>query len=282
MTIKGWKYYNYAAIPENSPCEDPDVSVIESGEIWSLDGSPLLARWTTDFDKIDAGSWWYVIKDTPLDVSKLKAKKRYEINRGMKNFDVRPIDAKKYKEQIYDIQVAAFAVYPNKYRPTVDKEKVFSTIELWGSLVVLGAFIKDGEELKGYAVLSQKDEKYVEFSALKVFPEAEKNGINAALCAGALFHFESFLEGGGIICDGARSVSHETKFQDYLEDKFGFRKAYCKLHIAYSPNIKPIVKILYPFRKLLQKLDNVKKIHNINAVLKMESFVREQKAKYNK
>lgn len=97
MTIKGWKYYNYAAIPENSPCEDPDVSVIESGEIWSLAGSPLLARWTTDFDKIDAGSWWYVIKDTPLDVSKLKAKKRYEINRGMKNFDVRPIDAKKYK-----------------------------------------------------------------------------------------------------------------------------------------------------------------------------------------
>lgn len=51
------------------------------------------------------------------------------------------------------------------------------------------------------------------------------------------------------INDGARSISHETNFQDYLEKYFGFRKAYCKLHVAYNRRIKLVVKVLFPFRK---------------------------------
>ena len=42
-------------------------------------GVPLLARWTEDFDCGYETEWWYVIKDTPLDLSKLKKKRRYDI-----------------------------------------------------------------------------------------------------------------------------------------------------------------------------------------------------------
>ena len=274
MQIKGWKYYNHAVFPSTPPYETPDLSVVESGEIWSLDGSPLLARWVSDFDKLDSGNWWYVIKDTPFDISNLKAKRRYEINKGVKNFDVRVIDPSKYKERLYEIQVVSFSTYPKKYRPTVDRESFIASIDEWSDFVILGAFSRENDELCGYALLCTEAEKYVDFRALKVIPECERLGINAALCAGVMTHFDDFLKNGGIVCDGARSISHETKFQDYLEKNFGFRKAYCRLCIAYSPKMRPIVKALYPFRRILMRFDGISKIHSINAILKMESIAR--------
>ena len=50
MDIQGWKYYNHAAIPTTPPHIEPDLTPIKDGTIWKIDGSPLLARWTTDFD----------------------------------------------------------------------------------------------------------------------------------------------------------------------------------------------------------------------------------------
>jgi hypothetical protein len=43
--------------------------------------------------------------------------------------------------------------------------------------------------------------------------------------------------------------------------------------------MKPIVKMLYPFRGLLARLDGNPKIHSINGVLKMESIVRGEYSK---
>ena len=81
---------------------------------------------------------------------------------------------------------------------------------------------------------------------------------------------------GKYICDGARSISHETNFQDYLEKYFGFRKAYCKLHIAYNPRVKWIVKMLFPFRKMLHRFDQIGFVHQINSVLYMEELCRSE------
>ena len=100
MKINGWRYYNHAAIPTTLPHETPDISPIEDGGIWKLDGSPLLARWTTDFDCGYETNWWYIIKDTPFDISALKAKRRYEINKGVKNFEAIVIDPTNYGEEL--------------------------------------------------------------------------------------------------------------------------------------------------------------------------------------
>lgn len=34
MSVQGWKYYNHAMIPDCAPNEEPDLSVIDNGEIW--------------------------------------------------------------------------------------------------------------------------------------------------------------------------------------------------------------------------------------------------------
>ncbi len=69
---------------------------------------------------------------------------------------------------------------------------------------------------------------------------------------------------------------HETHFPDYLEKYFGFRKAYCKLHVMYAPKYKSLIKLLYPFRRIFKKFDSVGKVHQLNGVLTMEEIVRRQ------
>lgn len=66
MKIEGWKYYNHAAIPTVAPHENPDITPIEDKSIWQLDGKPLLARWTTDFDLDRETNWWYIIRRAPF------------------------------------------------------------------------------------------------------------------------------------------------------------------------------------------------------------------------
>lgn len=275
MKIDGWKYYNHAAIPTVSPHDAPDTLPVEDGRVWKIEKKPLLARWTTDFDCNKETNWWYVIKDTPFDISELKAKRRYEINKGIKNFNVIEIAPSDYKEELYNLQVAAFSAYPEKYRPSVNKESFFAKIEQWKQYVCVGGFDHVTNELCGYSLLL-KENGYIAFEVLKTNPQHEKRGINAALVEGILKIFETRLINGEYICDGSRSINHETAFQDYLEKYFGFRKAYCKLHIAYNPKFKWVIKLMYPMRKLLLRLDGIGAVHSLNSVLRMEEICRNE------
>ncbi len=277
--MKGWRYYNHAALPTTPPHQEPDLTPIEDRSIWALDGKrPLLARWTEDFDCKHETSWWYVIKDEPFDLSKLKAKRRYEITKGDKSFEVRRIVPKDCKETLYGIQVAAFSAYPEKYRPTVDKQTFFSSIDGWDSHHdAFGIFLREGGEMVGYSLLSKPLDGYVDFSVLRTDPQYERLSVNACFVAGILSFYEELLSNGGYISDGTRSINHETKFQDYLEKYFSFRKAYCRLRIRYNPKFGWLVKILYPFRKLLLLLDSINLIHQINSILRMEELKREKK-----
>ena len=276
MVIDGWRYYNHAAIPTTPPHETADLSPIQDKTIWQMNGKPYFARWTSDFDCGYETNWWYVIKDTQFDISNLKAKRRYEINKGVKFFDVKEISPMDYKEELYHVQASALSAYPVKYRPNLNKTSFLLNVEKWSSYITLGAFLRETGELCGYALLTYENESCVNFMVLKTKHEYENKSVNAALVEGAMRRFESFLATGGYICDGSRSINHETAFQDYLEKYFEFRKAYCKLHVTYKSTMAGIVKCLFPFRKVLLCLDGVKIIHQLNSVLRMEEIARRQ------
>lgn len=113
MQVYGWQYYNHAAVPTTAPHETPDISSITNDNIWKIKGgTPLLARWTTDFDCSYETNWWYVIKDTPFNISELKAKRRYEINKGIKNFEVKQIDPCEFKEDYTASKLPHFLLTP--------------------------------------------------------------------------------------------------------------------------------------------------------------------------
>lgn len=274
MQIDGWKYYNHAAIPTSAPHEIPDTSPITDGRIWKIGGgTPLLARWTTEFDCGYETNWWYVIKDTPFDINELKAKRRYEINKGNKNFHVEEINPSEWVENIYDVAVAAYATYPESYRPNVLHDQFVSDVKKWNFYKVYGAYSVEDKSLCGYACL-RKTGSYIDFCVMKADPEKERLGVNAAIVYKILEDHDEFLMSGGYICDGARSIQHETAFQDYFEKYFGFSKAYCRLNIIFNPKYSFIIRIAYKFRRLLNKLDFVPVIRKANALLKMEEINR--------
>lgn len=272
--MQGWKYYNHAAVPIAAPHEEVDTTPVINGDIWKMTERPLLARWTSDFDTATETNWWYVVKDSPFDISALNAKRRYEINKGKKNFSVREFDPQNHKEEIFDIQIAAYSAYPAKYRPTIDKKTLFEDIDDWGPLVAIGAFSRESDRMCGYALLYENGTRCMEFAVLKADPAFEKQAVNAALVEGVLKNHEDFLTNGGYICDGSRNINHETAFQDYLEKYFMFRKAFCKLHLAYAPKVRILLRLLYPFSKLLLRFDGMGIIHKLNSILKMEEIVR--------
>lgn len=274
MNIGDWKYYNHAVVPSVEPHETPDISCIKDRSIWKVEGGgkmPILVRWTTDYDCNNKTVWWYVVKDTPFDIVSLKAKRRYEINKGKKNFEVRKIKPSEYIDDLLRIEILAISSWPEKYRPYIEKESFKKSVLKWDKAIVYGGFDRETNELCGYAYLYEYPH-HLEFSMLRVNPDSETKGINAAMVAGILEDHNDRLSKEFYINDGARSIRHETAFQDYLEKYFGFRKAYCKLHIVYRFPINIAVKILYPFRKMIK--NNGKLGNLVCSVLKMEEFKR--------
>lgn len=277
MQIDGWKYYNHAAIPTTAPHEEAIIAPINDGSIWKIGGgkTPLLARYTTEFDCGYETNWWYVIKNTPFDKNALKAKRRYEINKGNRNFIVKEITPAEWSEDIYRVAVAAYKTYPKSYRPNIEHNAFILGVKSWKFYKVYGAFSVEDGTLCGYVCL-RKEAFYIELCTMKAIPERERLGLNAAMMYRILNEHSEFLKTGGYICDGERSILHETAFQEYLEKYFGFRKAYCQLSIIYNPKYSWGVEIAYRFRKLLNKIDFIPLIRTANALLKMEEINRNQ------
>ena len=273
MSIEGWKYYNHAAIPTTAPHEEPNLMPIESGLVWTNieGGTPLLARWQSDWDCGYETQWWYCIKDTPYDIAALKSKRRYEINKGNKNFHVKKIALHDYENDLYQVTLAAYSSWPEKYRPHINEETFLKQVEEWDDADIFGGFEIETGRLAGYAMLRDLG-SYVEFSVLRVMPETERMGINAAMVAGILEYYNNRFNGKFYINDGSRTIRHETAFQDYLEKYFDFRKAYCRLNIRYRKGFGILIKVLYPFRNIIKPDSRLGS--KISGILKMEEICR--------
>lgn len=175
----------------------------------------------------------------------LKAKRRYEINKGKKNFQVIKINPIEYQNRLIEITKDAYSSWPKKYRPVVNDAKFRKELIAWKENIVYGGFDKETGVMQAYSCLKEYP-GHLEFNVLRAFPSSEKKGINAAMVAKIVMDYNKKLGAGFYINDGSRSIRHETAFQDYLEKYFGFRKAYCKLNICYRFPIGILVKILYP------------------------------------
>lgn len=235
-------------------------------------GRPLLARWTSDFDCGYETEWWYCIKDTPFDINAVKAKRRYEIKKGKRNYTVKLINPTEFINGLFVVQSEAFQAYPASYRPVIERESFEKQVSNWKKYICYGAFDKETEQVCGYALL-EDNRDWVSFQVLKSIPVCERKGINAALVAQIIEDLNPRLGRGCYICDGERNIVHQTSFQEYLEKYFCFRKAYCRMHIRYKKGMGFIVKALYPFRSLISKFTSRLAI-KINAVLFMEQIRR--------
>lgn len=277
-----WKYYNHAVIPNTAPHITPDLIPIKDGTIWNIDGKfPLFVRWTSDFDGKEETEWWYVIKTNEYIPEKLHSKKRYYIRKGRENYYTKIINSKDYALHISEVCYDAFEDYPEEYKPNIKIDLFRKDIlsGFWDKKVVFGAFSKETNELCGILAVIIKD-NVIHLDQLKAKRAEEKNKVNFALIDSFLNYYNGVLtDGNYYIVNNERNLIHQTNFPNFLCKYFDFKKAYCKLNIAYRPILRPFVFILYLFRRTIKSLKNKSSLlYKINAVLEMESIARKCRA----
>lgn len=274
-----WEYYNHALVPTTAPHRTPDTSWMKSPKEWKRrsDGKyPLFARWITDFDCQEETEWWCLVKDTPFDIMSLKSNRRSIITRGLKRVDVRMICPADYAAQMANVLIKAWSSYDEAYTEGNDRERLTKefqelTKDSLGNTEYLGAFLKDTDTLIGYSIYLVHED-WIEYSVVKTDPEYLNTQVNAAL---AYYGLERYIRPGiKYVHGGWRTMIHDTNYQDYLEKNFGYRKAYCRLHVQYRPWMKAVVYMLYPFRNLIKKGSENKLIYQIWCTLHQEEIHR--------
>lgn len=275
MRIEGWKYYNHAAIPTCAPHEEPNLTPIKTGEIWKLSGKPLLARWTTDFDCKKETNWWYTVRFAPFSLEQLSRSSRKHIRQALKKCCAKRISVAENLDALYKVYYSAFEKYENADNQVayeafcegcIAQEK--AGCEYWG-----GYDIQKGD-LIGYMVVCPFDE-YAELHTAKFRPSTLNSGVSAALYCTVLNHYLN-TSAKRYISSGSRSINHKTNTEEYKIRHFGYKKVHCNLHVAYSPIMAYVIRLLYPFRRFFMYLDKNTRIHQINAVLKMEEIARNE------
>ncbi len=282
--METWKHYLGATVPRCKPHETPNTALLCEPNIWKKGPfkGAFFARWTTDFDTYGCNEWYWCIKDTPFDLQSVKAKIRYEIKKGISLFTVKVINPSDHFEELYETTVDSLSSYPKRYRNIPSRKEFEKRIRTWKE-PCFAAFFNETGQLCGYINMVENG-KAVHYVALCVRKAFEKQAINAALVYGMLEHYRERLEHNTCyIVDGERNINHITNHQNYLMQKFGFRKAPCQLHLRYRPGLAPVIATCYCFRKLLAKCDRFGRlIHKLNGLLAMEEVVRIQKEKTKK
>ena len=274
MKIDGWSYYNHAAIPSTAPHEKPNLKPLQDGSIWKMEGYPLFARWTTDWDCEKETNWWYVIKDTPFHMEDVKSKIRTKIRKGLKNYACREINAASFADEIGRVLTVASASYRFSSSGEYHEKDVAGRIKSWaGNVRIWGAFNEENQ-LCAYTTAEDRG-TYYKMIGHKSLPESEKTQVNAAVLYQMLTDLSQDIQSGKYICNGERSINHDTNFNDYLEEYFCYRKCYCQLNISWRKWLGISVKLLCPFRNCLKKYSKYRWIHSLDSLLLMNDILRE-------
>jgi hypothetical protein len=273
-----WKYYNNGVVVDGDIREDVSLSDIHPQDLFKKYKKALMIQYTSDMDYIsEGGEWWHCIKDDPYCPENLKARRRYNITKARKNFLIKQIDPLNYVDDIYEISLDAFLGYSYKIEFSYqDAKRMCEALSGKENTIFLGAFLRESGELCGFSWLEVKG-RCIYMVEQKVIREYERLLINAALCDATCLILNERISSGYYLYDGDRNVLHQTNFQDYLIKLFGFRRAYCKLHIIYRPIVKPIISILFVFRNLISLManrTNCEFIKKVKAVLDMEEIAR--------
>jgi len=267
-----WRNYHYALIPATPPHIEINLNEAEAKELLKISGA-YFVRWASKWDIKQKTEFWYIIKDVEENLEQYSSNKRRQIRKGLKNCIVKKVDNTTIANDGYEVYKSAFLSYKKNYLPLLSYEEFKKNILNATKCDFWAVYEREGGKMIAY---SQNiiDDNSVTYSTIKFHPDYLKLYSSNAL----FFKMNEYYlneKKYRYVSDGARSISHDTNIQEYLEYKFNFRKAYCKLHVVYRWDIKIVVNMLYPFRNLIYKLNNKlnnKIYHKLAVLLKQEEI----------
>lgn len=246
-----WRENQGGVLPLSPPSMLDQFSTGNARRLMRERGAVFL-RWESNFDRSDGNPWWHIIKDSRSSLSDLSSNTRSKVRRGLKVYDCNSLSRESVLDEGYEVYSEAFSRYEThekKYSIQEFQKAVKSMpiqTEFWG--------VRD----KSSGALVAFSENYVErnvcfYNTIWFDPAALRKYSSYVL----FFEMNRYyLEDRHMlyVSDGARSLSHETQIHDFLESKFGFRKAYAQLHVVYVPWLGALVAVAYPFRKVVSKI----------------------------
>lgn len=263
-----WKYYQGVLVPEVAPHIKIDLSKKEEQKLLKLSKAYFL-RYVSDWDSAEPSQFWYIIKDNFEALDELSSNTKSKVRRGLKHCVVKKVNQEVIVNKGYDVYSQAFKKY-NTYIKPMDKESFTQSILNSCNCDFWAVYKKDENKMIAYSQNFLEDNS-VNYATIKFHPDYLKLYSSYALFYEMNCYYladKNFL----YVNDGARSISHDTNIQDFLMQKFKFRKAYCKLHIIYRWDIGVIVKVLYPLRGFIKRINN--KVLNKISVLLMQEEIR--------
>jgi len=261
-----WINYQGALIPDLPPHIEVNLSKSEQKELLKLSGAYFL-RWTNEWDREKVSQFWYVIKDEKEDINIYKSKIRNQIKKGLKNCRVEKVTKEYISENGYEVYYEAFKRYETFLKPMSKENFKKSILNSQSNIDFWGVFVNN--KLVAYSQNKIRG-NICEYNVTKFNPNFLKYRPSEALFFEMNKYYlneKNFL----YVSDGARSISHKTNIQDFLISKFRFRKAYCKLNIAYRKDIELLVKILFTFRRIFFSSKN-KYFQKLSVLLKHEEI----------
>ena len=261
-----WRKYNGALISNRAPHID---SNLENISLLLKQEKAFLARWVSEFDCKRETDFWYIICDKNKDLAEYSVNTRSKIKRGLKNCEVRKVGKQEIIVNAYEVYEKAFLNYKTHFS-CQSKTRFMQEIESLGSdWEFFGVYYK--EKLVAYSMCDIKDET-CNYSTIKFHPQYLKYYSSYAL----FYTMNQYYLGNQklkYVNDGSRNLVHKTNIQGFLITKFGFRKAYCRLHLKYNHILRFIVMFIYPFKFVFYRFNN-KFAVKITALLCQEKILR--------
>lgn len=265
--MEGFYRYRNAWRYDGAPHEEPRLKEKEWKALLREGG--LLVRNTYGFDCQQETSFWNLIKDRFGGLEELSGNTRKKVRRSLEKLNIRKIDVDIIEQYGYPILKATYDDYAITDR--ISNQKTFAEYlkrckekryDFWG------IYDREKQQLIGFCANRVWDEA-CEYGLVGIMPEYKRQ-CTAYPYYGLFYTMNRhYLQERGFsyVTDGTRSITEHSHIQDFLIEKFQFRKSYCHLAVYYKWWVKLAVKTLYPFRKILP-------FPRVKAILNMESMTK--------
>ncbi len=250
-----WKIEGYFAEPNglqviNAKCDDYKQFLRDHGL--------LFVRWVRRITDRET-NLWYLAQSRFLPLAELSSNTRSKVRRGLKAFDIRPVEREFIARHGYDIYKTLFRLRQGK--PVSQAEFARNIAGLPQGNVFYGIFDKQEGRLQGY-VQAFEDKGFVILKVINILPQANKRYASYAM----FFRMsEIYVQQRQMtVILGLRSILKKSNVQEFAREKFGYDKLFVEFEVCLSFRGKLVYLLALPFRKLFLRL-NIKALKYLGA-----------------
>jgi len=223
----------------------------------------ILLSYYSDFDISKETSAWFVIKDSFGGMEELSSNTRNQVRKSLRMCEVRRITK---EELATDDGYYVYCKFTSNVN--ISKYQFYENVLNMNDRELFGVFDKKSNKLISYS--QNLVGEAVEYKMIRANPDYYKTHYPFYSLFYKMNEYYLVERKKKYVNDGFRILDNHSNIQDFLINKFKFRRAYCRINIYYKWYIKIIINIMYPFRSFVQ-------VNSISKILKMEEIRRKCK-----